>query len=263
MKIIVVPTDFSPPAEEAMLYAGRIAGTIGGSMLLFHAFQIPVSMSDVPVLMISVEELRTSVDAGLQKAKELLQSRYPDLKIETESRPGDVTDELNLICKARDPFAIVTGKHGATGIEHVLFGSTSLSIVRGVNTPVIIVSPGSSSQQVKQIGLAIDLADEGFPAEKIKGITAALGARLHIVHVENDKSGKMAFNGVPGLTATYTTIQDNEFVHGIASFIEQRDIDLLIILPHRHNFIERWFSKTHTPELIQKLSIPVMCIKEA
>jgi nucleotide-binding universal stress UspA family protein len=37
MKTIVVATDFSAPAENAMLYAGQLADTLNASVLLFHA----------------------------------------------------------------------------------------------------------------------------------------------------------------------------------------------------------------------------------
>ena len=117
MKQIIVPTDFSVPAENAMLYAGQLAQKTGAGVLVVHVFQIPVSMSEVPVLMISAEELKNNADAGLLKAKEILARHYPGIEIKTESRMGDITEELNDICKTNQPLAIVTGKHGAGGVE--------------------------------------------------------------------------------------------------------------------------------------------------
>ena len=51
MKHIIVATDFSVPAEHAMLYAGQLAQKTGSGLILLHVFQVPVSMSEVPVLM--------------------------------------------------------------------------------------------------------------------------------------------------------------------------------------------------------------------
>src|SRR3982750_2105912 len=107
MKRIIVPTDFSPPAENAMLYAGQLAETIGASVVLLHVYQIPVSMNEVPVLLVSADELRENAEKNLERSKEILQKNYPTLEIGSESRLGDVVDELNDLCEALQPFAIV------------------------------------------------------------------------------------------------------------------------------------------------------------
>ena len=60
MKTIIVPTDFSPIATNAMNFAADMAANIDASVMLFHVYQVPVSMSDVPVVMVSAEELRRS-----------------------------------------------------------------------------------------------------------------------------------------------------------------------------------------------------------
>ena len=69
MKIIIVPTDFSPVSENAVRYAVNMAKEIGTSVTLVHVYQIPVSMSDVPVAMVSAEELH-----------EIAQEKINDLK---------------------------------------------------------------------------------------------------------------------------------------------------------------------------------------
>ncbi len=119
MKTIVVATDFSAPAENAMLYAGQLANSINASVLLFHAYQVPVGMNDIPVLMISTDELKTNAEAGLNRAKELLKKNFASLDVQTESRLGDAVDELNDVCEKINPLLIVVGKHGASGVQQL------------------------------------------------------------------------------------------------------------------------------------------------
>src|SRR5688572_6852639 len=90
MKQIIVATDFSVPAEYAMLYAGQLAQKTGSGLILLHVFQVPVSMSEVPVLMVSVEEWKHNAEIGLERAKEQVLQSFPGIAIETESRLGDV-----------------------------------------------------------------------------------------------------------------------------------------------------------------------------
>ena len=127
MKTIVVATDFSASAENGMLYADNLANNINCSILLLHVYQIPVGMNEVPLLMVSTDELKNNADNGLSRAKDLLKTSFSGLEIHTESRMGDVINELRDVCKKINPVLIVVGKHGASGVEEFLFGSTSFS----------------------------------------------------------------------------------------------------------------------------------------
>ena len=98
MKPIIVATDFSASAEYAMQYAARLATQLHTSLHLLHTYQMPVSMSDMPVMMVSVEELKNSTDRSLQQAAEQLQKSFSGLDVHTEGRLGDLVEELNELC---------------------------------------------------------------------------------------------------------------------------------------------------------------------
>lgn len=263
MKTIVVATDFSAPAENAMLYAAQLADTIKASVLLFHAYQVPVGMNDIPVLMISTNELKANAEAGLTRAKELLNKNFTSLNIKTESRLGDVIDELNDVCSIIDPLLIVVGKHGASGVQQMLFGSTSLSVIRHTTYPVIVVPDRFHGYGIKNAALAIDASVENVCVQKLKTLVTELNIQLHIVHVKQEKSASLQVGRlVTELNSKYSTIYNHEFVHGIESYIQNNNIDLLIILPHKHSLMDRLFFKTHTKELLKKISTPIMCICE-
>jgi nucleotide-binding universal stress UspA family protein len=263
VKTIVVPTDFSASAENAMFYAGQLATITGASVLLLHVYQVPVGMNDMPVLMVSTDELKKSADTGLSRAKELLQKNFGALDVQAESRLGDVTTELEDVCKTLNPFVIVVGKHGASGVQRILFGSTSLSIIRHTRYPVIVVPDQLHNQSIKNAALAVDSSPENIPVQKINTIIGELKIQLHIIHVQQEKTASLDLRDLDAkLNATHTTIYDHEFVHGIESYVRENNIDLLIIFPRKHNLIERLFFRTHTPELLKKASVPIMCVNE-
>src|SRR5689334_2165536 len=120
MNTLVMATDFSPPAENAMLFAGNLATMLGASLLLVHAYQVPVSMNDAPVLMIEAEELGTHTEQSLERARASLQKQYPQLEIKTESRLGDVVDEITQVCRELQPLFLIQGRHHKTGAESLL-----------------------------------------------------------------------------------------------------------------------------------------------
>jgi nucleotide-binding universal stress UspA family protein len=58
MKLIVVPTDFSPLADNALKYGMDLATAMGSSLMIVHVYQIPISYSEVPLITISLDEIK-------------------------------------------------------------------------------------------------------------------------------------------------------------------------------------------------------------
>jgi nucleotide-binding universal stress UspA family protein len=266
MNTIVVATDFSPAADNAMLYASHLANKINASLLLLHVYQIPVTMGDVPVMLIPVEEMKQQVDNNLNKSKDLVAQRYPSVAIETESRMGDVTDELNDICNQRKPLFIVAGKHGQSGVEKVFFGNTTLSIINHSKAPVLAVPNTVPIKDIQNIALAVDLsAHPEEVLEKTRNLIQSLNAQLHVIHVK-DYSGEASVEDLkhvlPDVNPIYRIIKADDFSDGIQQYATENGIDLLILFPHHHNLMEKLFFKTHTTELIEDTSIPILSIRE-
>ena len=263
MKSILVATDFSPSADNAMNYAATLAQNLGANLVLLHVYQIPISMSDVPVLMVSAEELRNNADMGLMKSRELVEKNFPGLSIQTESRLGDVVSEIQDLCEKHQPFAVVVGKHGASGVERFLFGSTALSVIRAIKTPVITVPDSIEEFSLAKVALASDGSPLGEHENVIRNFILVTGARLHIVHVKESGSDQTAITNIlPELNPECQTITNEDFNEGIAEYLEKNQIDLLMVIPHKHSFIERFLFKTHTAELIRKIPHPVLTLGE-
>ncbi|MFL5741653.1 MAG: universal stress protein [Flavisolibacter sp.] len=261
MKTILVATDFSMPASNALFYAGRLAESIQASVIILHVYQLPISMNEVPALLVSAEGLREYAELNLEKSRLTLLKVHPDLQVRTESRLGDVVDELNELSEKLDPFAIVIGRSGSNAMKRVLFGSTTLAIIRKSRFPVIAVPHSAAGLSFHNIALAVDDLNEEVPAQQIKLTLDPLKGNIHMVHVQPNRSGSLEADRLANeLNSTFTTIRDDEFLHGIQSYVRNNNIDLLVILPHRHSLIERMFLKTHTAELMQELSLPILCI---
>ena len=55
MKLLLVPTDFSPMADNAMKYAMDMAKSTNANLMLVNMYQIPISFSEVPLVTISLD----------------------------------------------------------------------------------------------------------------------------------------------------------------------------------------------------------------
>jgi len=275
MKTIIVPTDFSPVAINAMNFAADMAMGINASLYLVHAFQVPVTMTDVPVLLTSVDELKKTSEERLEELKQsLIHIKSGKLKIYTEARLGDTVDELEQLCNHIKPFAIVLGTKGASGIEKVLFGSTTLSIIRHLTWPVIVVPPGKAfGNGIKKIGFACDFKQvvETTPVHFIQQMVKEFNAELHVLNVdyenkqfkpETPEQSLLLHTLLEEVNPNYHFINQPDIEDGINEFSEKNNLDLLIAIPKKHKLLESIFKPSSTKQLLVQSHIPVMCVHE-
>ena len=71
MKTIIVPTDYSPAATNAVNYAADMALAIKADLLLVHVYQIPVAVGDMPLALVSVEEMQKMKRKGSHHSKQM------------------------------------------------------------------------------------------------------------------------------------------------------------------------------------------------
>lgn len=268
MKTLIVPTDFSPAAENAMHYAAQLARQIEAEVLLTHIYQIPVSMNDMPVILVSAEELKRNADESLGRSVLDLANAYPELSIRTESRLGDVNDELADLGKEIQPVAIVMGSHGTSGLERLIFGSTTLSVIRSSPYPVIAVPVHYKDFSLQKVVLAADLQESGkLPVEKIAAIMQHLTASMHIVHVTSKEDTNLEsqrdilLDKLQSFYPSYHAIQGENVRDCLIKYLKEEKADLLMVFPHEHSLMERLFFKLHSMDIVKHSTIPVMTIR--
>jgi nucleotide-binding universal stress UspA family protein len=272
MKTILVPTDFSPVALNALHYALALAKDLSAKIILYHSYQIPVTFSEVPVVTISLEELQKESDAKLQElkndAEHITSHQVP---IEAHNVLGDVVEELETMCKNYRPFAVVMGTKGAGAIERMIIGSSTLAAIKRLDVPVLIVPPGASYKPIHKIGFACDFnhVKDTIPVTEIEGLVNTFNASLHILNVDyNEKH----FTGdltaeltemqelIGHLHPKYNYINSKHVEEGINAFADANHIDLLLTVPKKHNFWESIFRKSQSSELVLHSHLPIVAV---
>ena len=273
MKTIIIPTDFSSIALNALNYGLDMAIAVNARVLLFHVYTVPISMTEVPVMLISVEDLEKNAEkqiALLKKDADHITSGR--VIIDTETKLGDTVDELEALCDRVQPFAVVMGAKGMAGINS-LFGSTTLTTIRRLRWPVISVPPGKEyGTGIKKIGFACDFRDvvDTTPAGAIKLMVKQFNAELHVLNVHHREEGIDKSSGEFVLLKTmleevkpvFDFIRNPDVDEGINEFAQKNNLDLLITIPKKHKLLEGFFKKSSTRQLVFQSTIPVMCIHE-
>ena len=138
IKKILVPTDFSPAADEAFQMAQALALATGAGVLVFHVV--------VPPAFVTADG-KVVADASTGDAKNLLEDLR---KIQPEDSRVSVDHKL-IVAKKSDAAhiletinelggdLIVMGTTGRTGLKHWLFGSLAEDVVQRASCPVMVV----------------------------------------------------------------------------------------------------------------------------
>lgn len=270
MKQIIVTTDFSATAKNAVNYAADMAIAVNARLLLFHVVQTPVGYSDLPV-MISLEDMMRTSEGDMQNLQAEVTARVNGkIQVEAEVAMGIFFSELKGLCERMKPYAVVMGSQGKTAAEHLLFGSHATHAVTHLHWPVITVPPGINFAAIKKIGLASDLTKvvEHTPMEEISRLVKDFNAELHILNTGKREvfdadivfeSGMMQ-EMTMGMNPVFHFIDNENTEAGIIDFAGKNQIDLLIVLPKRHNLLDSIFHKSHTKQFVLHSHIPVIAL---
>ena len=275
MKTIIIPTDFSPAANNAVNYGTDMAMAIDASVLLLHVYNIPVAIGDVPIVLLSVDELKKTAEDNIARLKKDLEHvTSGKVKIYTETRLGNVIDELEDVCKKIQPFAVVMGTTGLSAVERTLFGSNTLTAIKHLTYPVICVPKGKEyGEGVRKIGLACDFKEviQTTPVSEITSFVKEFHAQLFVLNVDYDnrqfkpdtpEQSALLHTALAEVHPEYHFISHKDIEDGINEFAETHNLDLVIAIPKKHKLLDGLFKKSSTKQLVFESHVPVMCVHE-
>jgi nucleotide-binding universal stress UspA family protein len=140
---IVVGTDGSDTAKEAVRQATELAKSTGSTIDLVSAYE-PVSSArlreeaqQVPKDLEWMVNPREDVDATLETAAEQIKEAGVDVQI--TAREGDPADAILDVAEERNAGLIVVGNKGMTGAKRFLLGSVPNKVSHHAPCSVLII----------------------------------------------------------------------------------------------------------------------------
>lgn len=136
---ILVPTDFSAPAEEALQSAVEFALQFQMKLQLLYVVPVHYSTGEydaVDFAMLAVEQKRSGQKHLAKISQSLLAKK---IAVTTKIRTGRPAMEIVEAAEEFDPDLIVISTHGVTGWRRAVLGSTTEEVVRHATCPVLIV----------------------------------------------------------------------------------------------------------------------------
>jgi nucleotide-binding universal stress UspA family protein len=271
MKTILVTTEFSAAALNACNYAADMAVATNADLTILHVYQLPVSYSEVPLL-IPVEEIIGNVEKQMSLLKEELTGRTKGkLTITTEPRMGvSFSHELETICDEIRPYIVVMGSQGNSATERFVFGSHTIHAMKRITWPLITVPPTATYAGIKKIAFACDCneVEETIPVNEITLLVHQFNAALHVLNIDNSENvsdeqlyeSEVLKEMLQPVNPQYHFISRKNVDESIINFVEKNEMDMLIVLPKRHNVLMQLVKRSHSKQFILHCHVPVLSV---
>ncbi len=257
MKTVIIPVDFSETSLNAARYgAGLLTGQPGTTVILYNMF----------------DKEEESVVAGeyLESLRaELLQKGVAEVECVKE-RGDDLIDCLGRLAYQKAATLIIMGITEKDELRQIFLGSNTVKMAEQNICPVMIIPANAKFEGIKNIALTSDFkdVDATTPVLAIKNVLDIFNANLHIVNVDNEHYVSLSEEylkeraKMQKLFAEYKPefyfIGMNDFYEAIEQFSKDKNIDLTVIIPKNHSFVNNLFSIRHTKKLAFHTTVPLL-----
>ncbi len=269
MRNILLPTDFSQNAKNAIVYALSLYGHTSVHYVLFNSFYIPYSSPDVAVSM--GDFTAENAEKAFNQLLDELASIFPGVvfDLETEFRVGDVAETASSMVKRKKIDLIVMGTQGASGLQEVLIGSHTSSVIRKVDCPVLAIPQNSRFTPIKTILLAINLADEKTITQEmlapVLDLEKQYKAEIMALYVVEDEkqveAGKKRLEELlEGTKHSFHRVYAEKVVDGIETFVETHEVSMLALVRPKYSFFERLFHRSVTKKMALHTKVPLLVL---
>ena len=182
---ILLATDFSPEAQNALLCAASLARRYGSTIFLIHAIATEDSIGAVEAWPDFADVVRHDAEQSMAKLENTEDLRL--LPHEVILRSGGTWDVISQVLSDKNVDLIVMGTQGHGGIKKLFLGSTAEKVMRHATCPVLTVGPHVQSVSLSRFGHVFYASD--FSSGSMRALTYALSlaeedrAELTLLHV--------------------------------------------------------------------------------
>ncbi len=279
MKKILLPTDFSQNAFNAITYAIEMYREEKVTFTLLHAFKV----FDYH------EESKLSVEPGdksMEKARKDIERRLEDLVEELYKKSGKdhilkisahnllLVDAIKKELRIHKQDLIVIGTQGHTGNKEVIYGSNTINIMEDIEKcPVLAVPASASFKPPSEIVLANSFKVELTPKDLDFLISVAhkYHSAIRILHIaeEGGLSRSQKYNRLQlqekleGVKHSFHFLEYLSVPMGIYSFLESRGSDMIAFINKKHTLVQNLLLQPLYKNLAHFSKVPVLVLHQS
>ncbi|TPV33494.1 universal stress protein [Paucihalobacter ruber] len=276
MKRILLPTDFSKNAWNAISYAAQLFKNETCTFYLLHTYTPIIYHTEFVMLNPNDIEIsnivRETAEKDMEETRKKLVENYPNSQHEVET----IVSFNTLISEIKDQMEklkidyIVMGTKGATGATEVLFGTNTVHVLNHIKCPLIAVSEKYKAESPKNVLFPSDfyINFEEKHIQPIVDVVKPNNSNLNVLHVSHgyelsykNLQNKNKLETLLGDTNfKFHDVSDDSLENAINKFIKEQHIDLLVLINNKKSFFENLFFRPFVNKMGLHLEIPLMVI---
>ncbi len=273
MKKILVPTDFSKEAENAIKVAAKLAKEHNCELILLHlldeqlySYSDSSSTHEPPEAMFYMHLAHKRFENTIDKdyLKGITIHEMIDFK--------DVEIGVMEISKKQNIDLVVMGSHGATGFKELFIGSTAEKVVRHSDVPVLVIKNDQPNFHIDDFVFASDFNEDNKEAYKqATKLAKTFGAKIHLLTVNtidnfsNTASAKARIldfvKDVDFNNYTINIYNDETPEKGILNFSKIMGADIIGISTHGRQGLSHFFNGSLSEDIVNHAQKPVITFK--
>lgn len=273
MKKILVPTDFSAQAENALRVAAQLAKKHNCEIHLLHILEIPLHKVDALSTYNNLPEAVYFMKLAHKQFEELKEKDYlNDLVLHEHVEFHEIFKGVFHVCKKQNIDLVIMGSNGATGFKEMLIGSNTEKVVRTSETPVLVIKNEHKKFKIKDFIFASDFKDESKqPYKNAIKFAEVLGAKIHLLMVNtptkfitSEKANNRMDKFVKAFDFNKYTLNiynDTSIEKGIMNFSQAIKADLIGMSTHGRQGISHFFNGSVSEDLVNHAKRPVITFK--
>ncbi|MCX6290565.1 MAG: universal stress protein [Bacteroidetes bacterium] len=267
---ILVPTDFSENANQAMDYACELASVMCAKLFLINAFHIPAIVTVDEASLLSISNAEKDSQSKLGGVKKDILKTFPGLQVETISANGFAVDEIVLSVAEKKIDLVIMGTKGASGLAEMLIGSNTAEVIEKAACPVLALPSEAKFTNVNKIVFATNYEDNDFQTLfLLTEMFKPFKPEIIILHVEEDHNPQLEsrmlewFKGqvitnIPYNKLSFNLISGKNISQSLNEFLVENEINLFAMSTKKRGFVEKLFHKSLTKKFAYHTHIPLL-----
>lgn len=270
MKTILVPTDFSECATNAVTVALKMAKKANATLHFIHFLKTPVDWKKLrkeqeknfPETLYEIGKTRAALTSLETRAKKLGLQAQTSLVF----NHGDISELVN---NYKADF-IVVGSHGTKGFKEII-GSNAQRIVRYAKSPILVVKQEPKNLNFKQLVFASTFEEDVHqPFLKILAFAALFKAQIHLLYVnmpfqfketdEIEAQMQQFLKKCPKGTCTINIYNALNEERGIQKFSEKINTDIIALTTHGKTGFVKMIAPSITESLVNHSKSPILSV---
>jgi nucleotide-binding universal stress UspA family protein len=275
MKTILVPTDFSDNAANALYYAAALAAHTSSRLVLLHAIARDViELPGNPFGLKADPRLEAYYLGRLETLADKVRVKNGvPLQVDTRCVHGPIHDHLNSVARDQAADLVVMGTKGAGNLLRRFMGTNTAKYLKQAHCPVLAIPVSAHYQGIKRIGYAADFesSDTAF-LKQLFSFTQALDAEVYIFNirsedqldlVEDSQILRQIKANFPDNHYSIAQLKAKSVMAGIQAFTKECQVDMLALSVHKPDLLERIFHTSVSKALAFHSTLPLLALPEA